>query len=414
MTRHPAAGPAASPRPDAPADPGAAFRAPLPATLRALAHRVAVGQSEGRAPALVATVVRAGAPVWSAGAGELPAGVAPERVRFRIGSITKTLTAVLVLRLRDEGLLDLDQPVGRWLTTPHGGDATVAQLLSHTAGLAAEARAPWWERTPGELRPELPDVFGPDPVIHPAGRRYHYSNPGYALLGALVERLRGEPWFTVLRREVLLPLGMSRTSYAAEEPAVRGWAVHPYADLRQPEPMVDTGRMAPAGQLWSTTEDLGRFAAFLLTGEATTGGQATTDGQAANGDQGTNGDHGGEDTSGANRAGRCSAPPAWPSCGPRRRRPSRPTGSPVTASACNWSPRTAGPTWGTAARCRASSPASGVTRGRERPPRCWPMPPRGRRSGRWPGGCWPTCASGSPRSRRPGGRRPTWTGSCCR
>ncbi|KAB8163300.1 serine hydrolase [Streptomyces sp. 3MP-14] len=266
-TENPSPGAAEAARPQPFADPGAPFTDLLPETRRELAHRVAVCQAEGRAPALVATVVRAGAPVWSGGVGELPAGAGPERVRFRIGSITKTLTAVLVLRLRDEGLIDLDQPIGRWLPAPHGSGATVAQLLSHTAGLAAEARGPWWERTPGELRPELPDIFGPEPARHPAGRRFHYSNPGYALLGALVERLRGEPWFAALRREVLEPLGMADTSYAAEEPAVCGWAVHPHADLRQPEPAVDTGRMAPAGQLWSTTRDLGRFAAFLLDGD---------------------------------------------------------------------------------------------------------------------------------------------------
>lgn len=290
MTDTPPPGPAEQsslaeqPGPDEPAEParplplvdaGAAFTEPLPETRRELAHRVAVCQATGRAPALVATVVRAGAPVWSGGAGELPAGVRPERVRFRIGSITKTLTAVLVLRLRDEGLVELDQPVGRWLPTPHAGGATVAQLLAHAGGLAAEARGPWWERTPGELRPELPDIFGPEPAKHPAGRRFHYSNPGYALLGALVERLRGEPWFTVLRREVLVPLGMADTSYAAGEPAVRGWAVHPHADLRQPEPAVDTGRMAPAGQLWSTTEDLGRLAGFLLDGDEAVLGAAS-------------------------------------------------------------------------------------------------------------------------------------------
>ncbi|UED85354.1 serine hydrolase domain-containing protein [Streptomyces profundus] len=240
---------------------------PFPETRRELAYRVARGQAEGRAPSLVATLVRDGAPVWHGGAGELPAGVPSERVRYRIGSITKALTAVLVLRLRDEGLIDLDQPVDRWLPTPHGGEATVAQLLSHTTGLASEAVGPWWERTDGGLRPELADVFGPEPLKHPRGRRFHYSNPGYALLGALVEWLRGDDWFSVLRREVLQPLGMTRTSYAAEEPAVRGWAVHPHADLRQPEPLVDTGRMAPAGQLWSTSEDLGRFAAFLLAGD---------------------------------------------------------------------------------------------------------------------------------------------------
>jgi CubicO group peptidase (beta-lactamase class C family) len=247
------------------------FRAPEPATRRALAHRLAVAQAEGRAPSVVAAVVREGRVVWCAARGELPPGSPADRVQYRIGSITKTLTAVAVMRLRDEGLIDLGDPLGVHLPTPHGGEATIAQLLSHSGGLAAEARGPWWERTPGDLRPELADIFGEPPyetpLKHPAGRRHHYSNPGYALLGALVERLRGAPWFEVLRQEVLEPLGMRRTTFAPLAPHATGWAVHPHADVRQPEPAVDTGRMAPAGQLWSTAADLSAFAAFLLAGD---------------------------------------------------------------------------------------------------------------------------------------------------
>ncbi|RKN43189.1 serine hydrolase domain-containing protein [Streptomyces hoynatensis] len=243
----------------------------LPATRRALDHRLALAQSEGRVPSAVAAVAREGRVVWSGGRGELPAGARPEEVQYRIGSLTKTMTAVLVMRLRDEGRVDLADPLGAHLDVPHGGEATLFQLLSHTGGLAAEARGPWWERTPGELRPELPDIFGEQPQKHHPGRRYHYSNPGYALLGALVERLRGEPWFTVLRREVLEPLGMRRTTALPAAPHAEGWAVHPYADVRQREPLVDTGRMAPAGQLWSTAADLALFAAFLADADDAAG-----------------------------------------------------------------------------------------------------------------------------------------------
>ncbi|RBM05678.1 serine hydrolase [Streptomyces sp. PT12] len=238
----------------------------LPATARALGHRLAVTQSEGRAPSVVAGLVRDGRRVWAGGRGEVGAGGA-RATQYRIGSITKTVTAVQVMRLRDEGLVDLGDPLGAHLSTPHGGGATIAQLLAHTGGLAAEARGPWWERTPGSLRPELADVFGESPRKHPEGRRFHYSNPGYALLGALVEKLRGAPWFDVLHAEVLAPLEMTRTTAAPVEPYARGWAVHPFADVRQPEPTVDTGRMAPAGQLWSTVDDLCAFAAFLLAGD---------------------------------------------------------------------------------------------------------------------------------------------------
>ncbi|MFF9200428.1 serine hydrolase domain-containing protein [Streptomyces sp. NPDC014986] len=239
----------------------------LPGTRRALMHRIAVAQTEGRAPSLVAAVVRGGETVWT-GARTSVEGHAPdEDVQYRIGSITKTFTAVLVLRLRDEGVLGLSDPVEEYLPGTGAGGATIAELLAHSGGLAAETPGPWWERTPGSLRPELSDVLGERPLLHPAGRRFHYSNPGYALLGAVVEELRNASWEDVLRREVLEPLGLHRTSVRPKAPHAGGWAVHPWADVLLPEPLEDLGRMAPAGQLWSTAGDLARFAAFLIEGD---------------------------------------------------------------------------------------------------------------------------------------------------
>ncbi|MGW3110800.1 serine hydrolase domain-containing protein [Streptomyces sp. NPDC001091] len=239
----------------------------LPATRRALTHRIAVAQSEGRAPSLVAAVVRGGRAVWHGARSSVDGHGPDENVQYRIGSITKTFTAVLVLRLRDEGVLDLGDPLEKHLPGTGAAEATIAELLAHTAGLAAESPAPWWERTPGALRPQLSDVLGEKPLLHPAGRRHHYSNPGYTLLGALVEELRGAPWEQVLRAEVLEPLGLHRTTAQPEAPHAGGWAVHPWADALLPEPVEDLGRMAPAGQLWSTTGDLARFAAFLAGGD---------------------------------------------------------------------------------------------------------------------------------------------------
>ncbi|MET9391873.1 serine hydrolase domain-containing protein [Streptomyces sp. NPDC006624] len=239
----------------------------LPATRRALLHRIAVAQAQGRAPSMVAAVVRDGRTAWH-GARTSVEGHAPdENVQYRIGSITKTFTAVLVLRLRDEGVLDLGDPLEKHLPGTGVGEATIAELLAHTGGLAAETPGPWWERSPGSLRPELADVLGEQPRLFPPGRRFHYSNPGYALLGALIEKVRGASWEEVLRREVLEPLGLRRTSVRPQTPYAGGWAVHPWADAMLPEPAEDLGRMAPAGQLWSTTEDLARFAAFLVKGD---------------------------------------------------------------------------------------------------------------------------------------------------
>ncbi|WP_186316151.1 serine hydrolase domain-containing protein [Catellatospora sichuanensis] len=241
----------------------------LPATRRALLHRIATAQTEGRAPSLVGAVVRDGAPVWTHGRGLVGGQPPTADTQYRIGSLTKTFVAVLVMRLRDEGRLDLADPLGTHLPAapPDTAGLTVAQLLAHTAGLASETPAPWWERTDGGVRPELADILDADGIKHPAGRVFHYSNPGFALLGALVEELRGKPLEQVLAEEILGPLGMTRTSLLPQAPHAHGWAVHPWADVLLPEPATDTGRMAPAGQLWSTAEDLCRFAAFLAKGD---------------------------------------------------------------------------------------------------------------------------------------------------
>ncbi|MBT2402761.1 MULTISPECIES: serine hydrolase [unclassified Streptomyces] len=239
----------------------------LPATRRALRHRIAVAQSEGRAPSVVAAVVRGGEVVWE-GSRTSVEGQRPDgNVQYRIGSITKTFTAVLVMRLRDEGLLGLGDPLEKHLPGTGAAEVTVGQLLAHTSGLAAETPGEWWERTPAALRPRLSDVLGEEPFRHEPGMRFHYSNPGYTLLGSLVEAVRGKSWEEALRAEVLEPLGMDRTTVLPQAPHTGGWAVHPWADVIMPEPMEDLGLMAPAGQLWSTTRDLARFAVFLARGD---------------------------------------------------------------------------------------------------------------------------------------------------
>ncbi|QIP85641.1 beta-lactamase family protein [Streptomyces sp. Tu 2975] len=239
----------------------------LPGTRRALLHRIAVAQSEGRAPSLAAAVQRDGHLVWT-GFRTSVDGHAPDAdTQYRIGSITKTFTAVLVMRLRDEGLLGLDDPLEKHLPGTGVGEVTVAQLLGHSAGLSAETPPPWWERTPGSMRAQLSDVLGEETAMHPAGRRHHYSNPGYTLLGSLVEAVRGVSWEEALKREILEPLGLERTSAQPQAPHAGGWAVHPWADVMLPEPVEDLGLMAPAGQLWSTPADLCRFAAFLAAGD---------------------------------------------------------------------------------------------------------------------------------------------------
>jgi CubicO group peptidase (beta-lactamase class C family) len=232
----------------------------LPTTSAALLARTARAQRDGRCPSLVAGVVRDGVLAWSAGRGDVDEPHAD--VQYRLGSITKTVCAVTVLRLRDEGALGLDDPLERHLPGTPLGDRTIGQLLAHLSGATSESPGGWWERTPGTTL----DGLGLDRshVVLPAARRFHYSNLGYGLLGELVARARGRSWADVARDEVLLPLGMARTTPRPSGRAAAGFAVHPWADAVLPEPEHDAAVMAPAGQLWATAEDLGRLGAFLL------------------------------------------------------------------------------------------------------------------------------------------------------
>ena len=234
-------------------------------TSRALSHRLAVEQSVRRLPSVAAGLVRRGELVWSDAVGTVDgrAEGAPVDVgtQYRIGSITKTFVAVEVLRLRDEGRLALADAVSDHLGDLPFGHVTVAQLLSHTSGLQAETSGPWWERVAGGSWADLV-ASQPELKFRP-GARFHYSNVGYAVLGELVARLRGVPWDTAVAEGLLRPLGMTRTTTRPGSPAAEGWGVHPLADVLHVEPEHDAGAMAPAGQLWSTVEDLARWAAFL-------------------------------------------------------------------------------------------------------------------------------------------------------
>jgi CubicO group peptidase (beta-lactamase class C family) len=233
-------------------------------TARRLLARVARWQVDGRLPSMVAGVVRDGGLAWAGGRGDVPGELTD--TQYKIGSITKTLTAVLVLQLVEEGLLSLDAPAAEVLGDVGYADRSIRQLLAHSGGLQAEPAGSWWERTEGGTFEDLAAANDGTTAAFDPDRRFHYSNLGYGLLGEVVARLRGQTWWEAVEERVLAPLGMTRTSYHATGTHALGWSVHPYAQTLIPEPLPDTAAMAPAGQVWSTVSDLATYCSFLLEG----------------------------------------------------------------------------------------------------------------------------------------------------
>ncbi|WP_435745768.1 serine hydrolase domain-containing protein [Nocardioides sp. SYSU DS0663] len=236
-------------------------------TGRRLLVHLARAQSAGRLPSVTAGVVRDGALAWWGTYGDPPVpGHGAADVQHRIGSITKTLTAVLVLRAVRDGRLELDRPVSTVLGEVPYGDRTVRHLLAHASGAQAEPAGPWWERSDGVSFEELMDAHDGSGAVTTPGDRFHYSNLGYALLGEVVARVGGRSWWSCVETDVLAPLGMDRTTYLPTGAAAQGWSVDPYTRELVAEPATDTRAMAPAGQVWSTLTDLATYAAFLLEG----------------------------------------------------------------------------------------------------------------------------------------------------
>ncbi|KAA9150567.1 beta-lactamase family protein [Amycolatopsis acidicola] len=235
----------------------------LTSTDSALLRRLAEEQSAARVPSIVAGVVRDGRLVWSGARGQVDGAAPDEDTQYRLGSITKSLVAAVVMRLRDEGRLDLNDPLDKHVPGTSFGSSTVGQLLSHTGGLTSESPGSWWERSQGGDWQALDASLAVDAIKNRPGSRFHYSNVGYGVLGELVARHRGTDWFSAVRGEILEPLGMSSTEPHPQGRHAQGFAVHPFADVLLPEPSPDAGAMAPAGQLWSTVKDLARWTAFV-------------------------------------------------------------------------------------------------------------------------------------------------------
>jgi CubicO group peptidase (beta-lactamase class C family) len=241
----------------------------LPDGIRQYLHRTALEQQrEGRVPGLAAAVVRGGELLWFAGIGTGETGArrtpGPDD-QYLIASNTKTFTAVMVMQLRDEGRLTLDDLLGDHLPdVPHA--VTIRQALAHVSGMQREPLGDIWDTLDQPDAASLMRGFAEAERVGRPHTRWHYSNLTYAVLGQVVEKLDGRPWFESLTARLLQPLELSRTTVGFDGRGhVTGYYVPPFDDVPRPEPVLEMKAMAAVGGLASTSHDLARWSAFVAS-----------------------------------------------------------------------------------------------------------------------------------------------------
>ena len=206
---------------------------------------------------------------------ELGVPVTPEQV-FEIGSVTKQFTAAAILLLAERDKLALSDPITKYLPDFPTGDQTVTleHLLTHTSGVPSYTDMPEWQpRWREDMSLEtLIGIFRGKPLEFVPGQQWSYSNSGYVLLGAVIEKASGKSYEDFVETEIFAPLGMTHTRYGHQEELVpgrvegyakgpNGYAPAPYLSLTQPY---------SAGSLLSTVDDLARWIDALEADELLT------------------------------------------------------------------------------------------------------------------------------------------------
>ncbi|MFI7000595.1 serine hydrolase domain-containing protein [Nocardia sp. NPDC050175] len=201
---------------------------------------------------------------------------------FRIGSVTKSLVATVVLMLVGEGRLTLDDTVQQWLpdmVRDNGNDGnkiTVRQLLQHASGIRDtlpdfdtpenyyrfryQVRTP--EQTVAAAMRNAPD-FAP-------GSGWSYANAGYVLLGMIIDKVSERPWYEEVRSRILEPLGLRDTRWPGDSPTLPAPHAKAYQQYELDGPLTDVTEVVDAdasGGLLSTTADIGTFYRSLLGGK---------------------------------------------------------------------------------------------------------------------------------------------------
>jgi CubicO group peptidase (beta-lactamase class C family) len=181
--------------------------------------------------------------------------------KFRLGSITKQFTSMLVMQQVEKGKIKLDDPVARYLPDypkPQAEKVTIRHLLTHTSGTPNYTEIPEFMRDRNSYPPEkLIAVFSSLPLEFEPGTQWKYSNSGYALLGAVLEKVTGMTYEQALQEGILGPLGMKNSGYDHAEPILKKRA----SGYEKQDRMVNTRFLDmsvpfSAGALYSTVEDL--------------------------------------------------------------------------------------------------------------------------------------------------------------
>ena len=191
--------------------------------------------------------------------------------RYRLGMLTEQFTAVAILQLRDDGILDLDDPISRFLPNyPRGAEITVEQLLTHTSGIpnytALQDFESWKDQR--HTTDEMIARFSQLPLEFDPGTGFSPSNSGYFLLGAIVERVSGTSYGDYVQKNVFAPAGMTSSTYGdayATGQQARGHVWNDEEILDPPEP-IDMSAFGGAGGLVSTPMDLVKWDKALYEG----------------------------------------------------------------------------------------------------------------------------------------------------
>jgi CubicO group peptidase (beta-lactamase class C family) len=198
---------------------------------------------------------------------------------FRIASVSKTMTAVGLMQLRDQGLFELDDPVNKFLTSfsieppPGGADVTFRHLLTHTAGIGElprvsdlARRSAWGIEKPGTAGADLGDMYRgtlrPDSA---AGAKWAYANHGFAVLGQVIEDITGQPFAEHMQQHLFQPLAMEHTEYTrtdrTKDKVATGyhWVFGRFNALKD----YDLAVLGP-GSVLSSLADMSTYAEWLL------------------------------------------------------------------------------------------------------------------------------------------------------